>query len=639
MTFRFWLNTFATSLFVSLGAAAPDWENERVNYINTEPPRATFIPFADVASALEGNPEASPFFRSLNGTWKFHWIPAPDLRPTNFFENDFDDSAWNTIDVPSCVEMEGHGTPIYVSAGYPFKIDPPRVTSGPPTNSTAFAQRNPISSYRRAFDLPARWNDRRVFIHFDGVESAFYVWINGKRVGYSENSRSPAEFDITRFVKPGANQIAVEVYRWSDGSYLEDQDMWRMSGIFRDVYLYSTAAARIRDFAVRMELDADYRDATLQIKPELADYANRSLTNWTVRAHLYDAKKQPVLFFESSTHPDLPSSRRKEAHSKTKSQSLLTSAATVVAHDAAEILNRDWSAKILDDRTPQRGPSKFAWMEGTISNPLKWTAETPNLYTLVLTLCNESGTIVEADSCQIGFRKIEIRDGRFLINGLPVRLRGVNRHETDPDTGHSVSLASMARDIELMKRANINAVRTSHYPNDPRWYDLCDRYGLYVMDEANLETHGTRGFLANDPRWANAFLERAIALAERDKNHPSVIIWSLGNESGYGPNFAAMAAWLREFDPTRPIHYEGAQGYRLNDLRREFQPVVERGFGGSKMEDARPPRAKSILHPPSSILHPPSLPPADPPGVDIISRFYPRVMEPYAKPDSPENTR
>lgn len=579
------------------GGAAPDWENEQVIQMNREPARATFVPFGDVAGALAGAVETSPYFLSLNGTWKFNWVPNPDARPTNFFQTNFDDSAWQTIDVPSCVEMKGHGTPIYVSSGYPFKIDPPRVMGEPPTNYTSFKARNPVSSYRRSFELPANWNGRRVFIHFDGVESAFYIWVNGVRVGYSQNSRSPAEFDLTDFLKPGANQLAVEVYRWSDGSYLEDQDMWRMSGIFRDVYLYSTATARIRDFAVRTELDADYRHAVLQIKPLLADYAHRSLANWTVRAQLFDAENHPVFKSELS-------------------------------HDAAEILNRDWNAKILDDRTPQRGPVKFAWLEAVVKNPAKWTAETPNLYTLVLTLNNELGEVVEADRCAVGFREIEIRGGQFLVNGRPIRLRGVNRHETDPDTGHTVSSASMVRDIELMKRANINAVRTCHYPDDPRWYELCDRYGLYVMDEANLEAQGTRGFLANDPRWHNAFLDRAISLAERDKNHPSVIMWSLGNESGYGPNFAAMSGWLHTFDPTRPVHYEGAQGGKLTEAARGFQPTSEDVASNSEaQQNAKRSGSKSVL------------PPPDPPGVDVISRFYPRVMEPYAKPESPENTR
>ncbi|MDR3457936.1 MAG: glycoside hydrolase family 2 TIM barrel-domain containing protein [Verrucomicrobiae bacterium] len=553
-----------TPLFVHAVAAladAPDWENEQVLHLNTEPPRATFIPFATIEQALGGNPTNSPFYFSLNGEWKFNWAPRPELRPTNFFETNFDDAAWTNITVPANWEMKGYGLPIYLGSGYPFKIDPPRVTGEPPTNWTAYVQRDPVGSYRRTIELPANWDGRRTFIHFDGVDSAFYLWVNGVRVGFSKDSRTPAEFNLTDFVHPGVNQLAVEVYRWSDGSYLEDQDMWRMSGIYRGVYLYSTAAARLRDFTVRTELDADYQDATLQIKPALAA-KNVSLANWTVRAQLYDADKNPV--FQSE-----------------------------LSHDAEEILNPNFSSKILDDRMPQRGEPKFAWLEGRVKNPAKWTAETPNLYTLIVTLNDDQGNVVEADRCPVGFRKIEIRQGQFLINGQPVRLRGVNRHEIDPDTGHALTTARMMQDITLMKQANINAVRTCHYPDDPRWYELCDRYGIYVLDEANICTHGTRGMLANDPQWTGAFLDRAQRMAERDKNHPSVIIWSMANESGYGPNFAVIAGWLHEFDPTRPVHYEGAQG-----------------------------------------------PTNNPPTVDILGRFYPRLtMETYAKAEDPWNVR
>jgi beta-galactosidase len=631
VTRRHWIAGFVLIELCAASAAfaSPlDWENEHVLHVNTEPPRATFLPFSDVAGALKGDRNASPFFVSLNGPWKFNWVAAPDLRPMNFFQTDFDDTAWKTIDVPSNWEMQGFGTPIYVSSGYPFKIDPPRVMGTPPANYTSFKERNPVGSYRRTIELPAAWNGRRVFIHFDGVDSAFYLWVNGTRVGYSQSSRTPAEFDLTDYLKPGANQLAVEVYRWSDASYLEDQDMWRMSGIFRDVYLYSTAAARIRDFTVRTELDANYRDATLRIKPELADYTHRSLSNWTVSAQLFDANGKEVLFRENG--PDEPRSGASADRRRFSENSQRRSAETPLRQDAGPILNRDWNARILDDRTPQRGPSKFGWLEGRVANPAKWTAETPALYTLVLTLNDPQGNVVEAVSCKVGFRKIEIRNGQFLINGKPIRLRGVNRHEIDPDRGHAVPLERMVQDIELMKQANINAVRTCHYPDDPRWYELCDRYGLYVLDEANLEAQGTRGFLASDPRWTGAFLDRAIGMAERDKNHPSVIMWSLGNESGYGPNFAAMSGWLHAFDPTRPVHYEGAQGYVMSDLQREFEP-------GSSSSSSSSSSSNNDLE--SRTRTNQAAPPPDPPGVDVISRFYPRLMQPYAKPDSPENTR
>jgi len=561
MFFVVGLSLFPPFMLADCLASPLDWENEQVLQINREPARATFVSFATVEQALTGDRDQSPYVRSLNGDWRFHWVPRPEERPQGAHARDFDDSQWNEILVPANWEIEGYGTPIYVSAGYPFKIDPPRVTSEPPEAYTAYHERNPVGTYRRKFDLPAEWETRRVFLHFAGVEGAFYVWINGKRVGYSQGSRLPAEFELTQHLQPGINQLTVEVYRWSDGSYLEDQDMWRLSGIHREVYLYSTPAIRIADFAVRTVFGKDYRDASLQIKPKLSAADELSGEGWSVSAQLYDSNDRPLLHELLST-------------------------------DAEEMINRQHRAGILNDRTPQRGMPKFAWMETTVQNPSQWTAETPHLYTLVLSLHDDSGEIVEAVRTKVGFREVRIEDGRLLVNGQPVRLRGVNRHEHDPELGHVVTLERMEQDIRLMKQANINAVRTAHYANDPRWYELCDRHGLYVLDETDLETHGLRGQLASDPRWAAAFLDRAIRLAERDKNHPSVIMWSLGNESGYGPNFAAMSAWLREFDPTRPIHYEGAQDQ-----------------------------------------------PTDPATVDVISRFYPRLVETYLNEDSPENSR
>ncbi|MDP0500843.1 MAG: glycoside hydrolase family 2 TIM barrel-domain containing protein [Verrucomicrobiota bacterium JB022] len=557
---------------------APDWENQHVLQINREPARATFVPFATVEQALAGKVEQSPFYQSLDGDWKFHWVARPEERPTDFYRTDFDVSGWDTIPVPSNWELQGYGTPIYVSAGFPFKIDPPRVTSEPKEKYTAYEERNPVGSYRTTFTVADDWDERQVFLHFGGVMSAFYVWINGERVGYSQGSMEPSEFNITDYLQPGENSLAVEVYRWSDGSYLEDQDMWRFSGIFRSVYLYSTAAERIADFTVRTDLDEDYRDAKLQIQPELAAVEGVTLEGWTVQAQLYDAQGKQVL-----------------------TESL--------SHDAAEIHNPDYSAGILVDRTPQRGPRMFGWMEADISNPAKWTAETPNLYRLVLTLHNPEGGVVEAVASDVGFREVKIESGQLFVNGQPVRLRGVNRHEHDPETGRTMSLERMIEDIELMKRANVNAVRTAHYPNDTRFYELCDRYGLYVMDEADIETHGLRGYLASQPDWHAAFLDRAVRMAERDKNHPSIIIWSMGNESGYGPNFAAISAWLKDFDPTRPIHYEGAQGYVLD--------VNGVAAGGSGV---------------SSHAHEPGYFPPDPATVDMVSRFYPRVRQEYLNP-------
>jgi beta-galactosidase len=556
------------SLFLAVGptfATTRDWEDQSVLQRNREPARSNFMPYSEETAVLKG--ERSERVLSLNGIWKFHWAPNPEDRPVDFYRSDFMDTAWKKIEVPSNWEMKGYGTPVYVSSGYIFRIDPPRVNSEPNREYTTFKERNAVGSYRRYFDLPVSWSGKETFLHFDGVSSAFYLWINGKIVGYSQGSFEPSEFDITSYLQAGRNQIAVEVYRFCDGSYLEDQDMWRLSGIHRDVYLYVTPKARIRDFAVRTLLDADYRDALLQIKPQLAVYEENNLTGWTVEARLYDAEGRMVL--------EKP-----------------------LVQDAEPILNRLYKPAILNVRNPQRGPAAFAWLETTVKKPQLWTAETPYLYTLTLTLNDSTGKSVETVSSAVGFRSVESRNGEVLVNGRPIHLRGVNRQEFDPDQGHVMSEERMVQDIVLMKKANINAVRCSHYPNNPRWYDLCDRYGLYLMDEANIEEHGLRGTLASDPSWQAAFLDRAVRMAERDKNHPSVIFWSMGNEAGYGPNFAAISAWLKAFDPTRLIHYEGAQGQGAEFRMGNQTTTIEN----------------------------------DPATVDVISRFYPKVCEAYLNP-------
>ncbi|MEX0332583.1 MAG: glycoside hydrolase family 2 TIM barrel-domain containing protein [Puniceicoccaceae bacterium] len=569
--------SWACLLACSTSAAPEIWENEQVLHLNRLPARASYSPYATHEAALAGG-ESSRVL-SLDGLWKFNWVSTPELRPENFYQPDFDDETWDDLPVPSNWEMQGYGTPIYVSAGYPFKIDPPRVTTEPPEHYTSYLERNPVGAYRRTFVLPDHWNDQRIFIHFGGVQSAFRLWVNGEEIGYSQGSMTPAEFELTDALVPGENLLAVEVFRWSDGSYLEDQDMWRLSGIYRSVELFCTPVARISDFTVRTDLDANYEDAVLRIEPELEVTGDLSLEGWTVQAMLHDANGNPVLPEPLSAEANL-------------------------------LLNKDYRARILVDRTPQRGPRRVGWLEATVTNPLKWTAETPNLYQLVLSLVDASGEVREVVSTNVGFRTVEIAGGQLLVNGKPVRLRGVNRHEHDPRTGHVMSEERMLQDILLMKQANVNAVRTAHYPHSPRWYELCDKYGLYVMDEANIETHGLRGWLASQPNWASAFLDRAIRMAERDKNHPSIIFWSMGNESGYGPNFAAISSWLREFDPTRPIHYEGAQGY---------------------LEPNKPP---SYPGTPSTVDEPWR----DPLTVDVISRFYPRVKQAYLNPGlSPES--
>ena len=547
---------FILSALITASAQQPDWENHHVLQINREPARDAFIGYRNVVG------DAS---LTLNGLWKFHWSATPEGRVSDFFSTTFNDKDWKNFPVPANWEVNGFGTPIYVSSGYPFKIDPPRVTSTPPEKYTAFKERNPVGEYRRTFTLPVDWKSGgQVFLRFDGVQSAFYVWINGQRVGFSQGSMEPSEFNVISFLVAGQNQIAVEVYKYCDGSYLEDQDMWRFGGIQRDVTLYHTPDIRIADLQIRTLLDKNYENATLEIDPKLSVYGTASGKGYKVRATI---------------------------------DQLLN-----IIADAESILNLEHRAALMNEWNPQRGPRKTGRLRAEIRNPLKWTAETPNLYKLNISLEDSTGKVLERVCQHIGFRAIEIRDGQFLVNGKPVRFRGVNRHEHEPKTGKVMTEAMMLKDILLMKQANINAVRTCHYPNVTRWCELCDSLGLYVMDEADIEEHGLRGELASNPDWAAAFLDRAIRMAERDKNHASVVMWSLGNEAGYGPNFAACSAWLKDFDPTRPIHYEGAQS--LNG-----EP--------------------------------------DPSTVDVISRFYPRVQQEYLNPgvsakgdaERPENAR
>ncbi len=510
--------------------AALDWENPEVFGRNKEPGHCTLMPYPDLASALECKRGASPYYQSLNGAWKFNWVRQPADRPVDFYQPDYDVSGWKEIPVPSNWERHGYGRAIYLNITYPHPANPPYIPH----------DYNPVGSYRREFTVPDNWDGREVFLHFDGVTSACYVWVNGERVGYSQDSMTPAEFNVTKYLQPGSNTLAVEVYRWSDGAYLEDQDMWRLSGIYRGVYLFATPKVHIRDFFVRSTLDDLCQNGILTIRPKLATYADTALEGWTVQAQVYDDQKKAVLSGPLKT-------------------------------DVARILNETY---------PQRDNVPFALLEASIPNPKRWSAETPNLYTLVLTLNDGDGKVVEAESCRIGFRKIEIKDGQLMVNGHSIKLFGVNRHEHDPDGGRAIPLSRMLQDIMLLKQNNINAVRTSHYPDNPVWYELCDQYGIYLIDEANLETHGVGGLLSNVATWHGAFVERAVRMVERDKNHPSVIFWSLGNESGCGPNHAAMAAWIHDYDPTRPVHYEGAVGtpkdpYYVDVISRMYARIPE----------------------------------------------------------------
>ncbi len=485
------------------------WQDPAVFDINREPPHATYVPFADRGSAIAGDALASPYYLSLNGSWKFNWVRTPTERPMGFFESDFNDVSWDEIRVPSNWQLEGHGMPHYIEMG---KLDGPAPYVDP--------EYNPVGSYRRLFMLPEIWQGMQVFLHFASVGSATTVWVNGQEVGYGQGSKTPTEFNVTQYLQPGENVIAAQVFRWSDGSFLEDVDFWRLSGIERDVFLFATPSTHIRDFFVCAGLDPEYRDGELHAVVQVNNKGEQSLT------------------------------------------------ATL----GMELLDEDGRRVLVERKNVSVGAGSENTVEfnRTVNAPLHWTAETPNLYTLLLSLENRDGTASQVLSHRIGFRTTEVQDGQLLVNGVPVTLKGVNRHEHSPVSGRYLSDSLMMFDLELMKSLNINAVRTSHYPNDPRWYRLADEYGLYIVDEAFVESHGT-GYhpdttLAAKPEWRAAHLDRLQRLVERDKNHASVIMWSLGNEAGDGENFEAMYAWAKARDPSRPVAYEMADQRSHTDV-------------------------------------------------------------------------
>ncbi len=492
-----------------------DWENPTIFGQNKEPAYATSVPYASFEQATIN--DSSPFVQSLNGSWKFHWVPKPADRPINFFQPNYDVSTWDEIPVPGNWQLYGYGIPIYVNVTYPFgEVNPPFIPN----------DNNPVGSYRTEFLIPDDWDERQILIHFGGVKSAFYIWVNGKKVGYSQGSMTPAEFNISKYLQEGTNILAVEVYRWSDGSYMEDQDMWRLSGIFRDVYLYSASSVHIQDFHTVTDLDESYRDATFAVSASIRNLSANKTKFLSIDVTLLDGSKN-----------------------------IITQTA-----DSLLFLPADTSLQIE--------------LTEVIPNPEKWSAEIPNLYQLILELKNHDGEILDIRECKVGFREVEIREKQLFINGRPVLLKGVNRHEHDPVHGRHIPKETMLRDIQLMKEFNINTVRTSHYPNDPYWYELCDKYGIYVVDEANIESHGASSLLpASDPDWTAASLDRINSMIKRDRNHPSVIIWSLGNEAGHGDNFRIMADFIRETDLTRPIHYESDN--KVTDIYSRMYPSVD----------------------------------------------------------------
>jgi len=498
-----------------------EWEDPTILRLNREPARAHFFPFESEKLALQNDRTQSQYFQSLNGNWKFNFSPKPNDRPENFYKANYDDSDWSEIIVPGHWELQGWSVPIYLDEEYPFPPNPPFVPH----------DYNAVGSYRKSFTIPDSWDGRHIFLHFGGVRSAFYVWINGDFVGYSQGSKTPAEFDITDFVQIGENNVSVAVYRFSDGSYLEGQDTWRVSGIEREVFIYARSKTRISDFFAITSLDSTFQNGIISLN---IDVENKGEPNqpYAIRAKLTDL------------------SRRKRA-----------------LYDSTFVTTIDSSNSIRFD--------------SEINQVKSWTAEEPNLYTLGLTISDSTGRLIEAISQKVGFKKVEVKNGNLLVNGKAIMIRGVNRHEWDPVRGRAITKESMVRDIQLMKQNNINAVRTSHYPNQERWYELCNEYGLYVIDEANIEAHGMQfhdesyGHITNDSTWTNAFLDRGERMFERDKNQPSIIMWSMGNEAGDGQNFVKLYNYLKGKDSSRPVVYEPARTESHTDVFFPMYDTIE----------------------------------------------------------------
>ncbi|MEU0424151.1 glycoside hydrolase family 2 TIM barrel-domain containing protein [Streptomyces canus] len=502
---------------------APEWNGAIDLFrVGTQPPHTTLMPYANVGQALAADRTRSPYRLSLDGTWKFAYADRPADRDTDFYRTDVDDTDWDTLPVPSVWQVHGYDFPIYINITYPW-WGPNGLgeEAQPPAAPTRY---NPVGQYRRTFTVPKDWSGRRTFLHFEGVKSAHYVWINGELVGYHEDSYTPAEYDITPHLKPGPNQIAVEVYRYSDGDWLEDQDMIRLSGIFRSVYLYSTPAVHLRDFKLDTPLGDDYTSAELSVTASVRDYAGGNQGRYTVETQLYDSGGHAV-----------------------------------------------WSRPLQQAVALDAGDETTVQAAKAVPAPKLWSAEHPNLYTAVLRLRDPAGKVIETLSHRVGVREFALKDGLMRINGKPVSFRGTNRHEMHPDRGTALTRADLVKDITIIKRLNINSVRTSHYPNNPLWLELADEYGLYLVDETNLETHGIRDeYPGNHPDWSAACVARAQNMVHRDKNHASVVIWSLGNEAGGGSTFVNMRDWIKSYDTTRVVQYEGDDRPTISDIRSEM---------------------------------------------------------------------
>lgn len=529
---RLYLFLLIVSLIFSCSVEKPhhDWEDESVTEINKLPPRSNYFPYESLEVAQTLKMENSTRHLSIDGKWKFNWVRKPGDRPKDFYQLAYDDSSWDLIEVPGNWERLGYGVPHYLDVDFPFVTNPPYIPN----------DYNPVGSYRKKFSMPPTWSGNSVIIHFGAVRSAFYLWVNGKKVGYSQGSKLPAEFDISTYLQPGENLVAIEVYRWSDGSYLEDQDMWRLSGLDRSVFIYSRPTVHLADHFIKAGLDDNYEDGVFDFS---AIIVGEPGTEASVTITLHDGLDEVFSLQESLK----------------------------LGQDSGQVIN----------------------INTLVSKPNKWSAETPNLYSLNIELKDVNEETIESYSQFIGFRTAEVKDGNFKINGQVVTIKGVNRHEHDMVKGHVVDEESMIRDIQLMKQFNINAVRCSHYPNDSRWYELCDEYGLYVMDEANIESHGlsisdSSLTLANNPSWEKAHLDRVQRMVERDKNFTSIVTWSLGNEAGFGVNFKSTYNWLKSRDNSRPVQYEMAQNTNFSDIQAPMYHSIERIVNYAKENPGKP---------------------------------------------------
>ncbi|CAH8296232.1 beta-galactosidase [Mariniflexile fucanivorans] len=519
----------------------PEWENPEIFQINREAPTASFYRYPSAEDALKNDSwNNSPMYQSLNGTWNFYYAENVNVRPTDFYKNDFSLQGWSTIQVPSNWEMKGFGIPVYTNRTYMFPANPPFIPH----------DINNVGSYKRDFEIPQNWDGKDIYLHFAGVSGAMYVWVNGEKVGYNEGSKTAAEFKITNLVKKGKNTVSVQVLRWSDASYMEDQDFWRLSGIERDVYVYAANKVTVRDFRVTADLENNYTDGVFKASLQVDNNSNKA-TKRTVEIKLMDGNK--------------------EVYSDAKTINL------------------------------QKGRNNVDFSH-LLKNVKTWNAEKPNLYAFLINLKDENNQTAEATSIKVGFRKIEIKNNQFLVNGKAVYLKGANLHDHSETEGHTISEALTMKDLEVMKQNNLNAIRCSHYPKDPHFYRLCDTYGFYVIDEANIETHGmgttNQGLDKNKkaqavhpaylPEWKGMHMDRTIRMFERDKNYPCIVTWSLGNEAGNGENFFATYKWLKEQDTTRPTQYEGATNYANTDIQPPMYWTIEKMIEYSENNPTRP---------------------------------------------------